>query len=547
MVLSGVIFRTKYLFNLFNEFVDLYMKHFTQSNERILPFLSGIGVYEVLRIIAYGIATFSLIIVASKILSTSYQLRMHGKSSLVLSAFLGLIMISFLGLPCLLPYKALVLGGGLMNFSFVLYIFGRLMEIMRQDSQRSTMSDSNAVVVSSPADTATADSSHPKQKSHQLAYHKGEAMYCVFAMISYYLYPHLIPNEHKHSGHRTYQPPPRIWTLSLDLLWLLVVFDTMLFVIQEVLPQVYPATSAAGSVAYFPSFHPSSVSTLHFYTSMWSAAFDMICMHIIYLLAQLACVGLYGYHIPAHMMHTTPALSHSVSEFWKVRWNPCTSKLLQYALYKPIVSYLHIHHAYMPKAYMQLLTVCVVFLGSGLLHAYPIYLATRSEYDTLCIGGYFLIQMMFVVAENMVSKVLFDRHQPLSSSPSAPASSTSSAMLVKSKAAEYLVIASVLCVIHIVYDGLFAPIPLSILIVVVTANLCVMYSQFYQYVKHSSQSIRLMSPPSSPPASSTQPKARVVIFYLFGWLYTIGALTYWIPLFSMPMHNALGHVYERSH
>lgn len=518
-----------------------------QANQRVVDFLLSISAYDVAIVAAYAMVTLSLITLASFLL---LRLDKHHSSSSYnsIAISLGFIMVALLMLPVALPYQALRLGGGLQNFNFVLYIFGRLMEITRNN-----FFSANGHAVQQSSSLTASKHSNQQSSADQLPYHKGDAMYSLFSMLSCYLYPHLVPNQHKHarSHKHTHAPPPRLTALLAELIWLLILFDTALYVIQEFLPHVYtstlPPNPSVSKVAFLPSFHPASPSSLHFYTAMWSAAFDMICMHLVYILAQFVCVCLFSHHIPAHIMHTTPALSHSVSEFWKVRWNPCTSKLLQYAFYKHTISYLHTHYAHMPKAQMQLLTVCVVFIGSGLLHAYPIYIATRSVYDALCMGGFFVIQIVFIVAESIVDKLMSGKQaQSNSPLPPSPMIDTNSSALIRNKCAEYLVIGSVLCVIHIVHDGLFTPMRTSVLIVVVTSNVYIMYRLYETYVNTSSA--RSLSPSSSPkPTQRAVPKSATVLYYVCGWLYAISTLTYFIPLFSMPMHHALGHVYARSY
>ncbi|RYY86520.1 hypothetical protein EON63_05605 [archaeon] len=537
-----------------HQFLALFAKHFAQANQRVVDFVLSISLHDITIIITYATTTCTLIALAAYLLSTLDKRPRHD----YIVTLLGFIMVILLVLPIMLPYKALILGGGLQNFNFVLYIFGRFMEIMRHDCRANTHHIEQHSSSINQAVNIQASSKHQSTLStHSLSHHKGGAMYNLYSMLSCYIYPHVIPNDHKHKHTRTHthSSPPSMRALLAELVWLLVLFDATLYVIQEVLPNAYTNDSsnpARSNITFLPSFHPASPSTVHFYTGLWSCAFDMICMSLVYILAQCICVCMFAHHIPIHMLHATPALAHSVSEFWKVRWNPCTSKLLQYALYKPTISYLHTHYAHLPKVYVQILTVCVVFFGSGVLHAYPIYIATGSVYDALCMGGFFVTQIVFILAENIVQKVTMGRHThtPLphpSSSPTSPIRSDTS--LVRSKAAEYFVIASMLYVIHIVHDGIFTPIHISILTVVVTTNLYVMYT-LYEHQINPIPTHRSLSPPSSPsssPLSRPRSKSITVLYYVCGWLYTISTMAYLIPLFSIPMHHALGHVYARSY
>jgi hypothetical protein len=117
---------------------------------------------------------------------------------------------------------------------------------------------------------------------------------------------------------------------------------------------------------------------------VWS----MFCMEFCYTVV-LTFFRVVGYPVPAELEHRSPLLSTSLAEFWGVRWNPVTSRLLQAAFYKPL------RYGGLPR------WLCVVgcFAGSAALHSIPIYYSTYIVRDTATIGIFFLTQGVLVLLE----------------------------------------------------------------------------------------------------------------------------------------------------
>ena len=98
-----------------------------------------------------------------------------------------------------------------------------------------------------------------------------------------------------------------------------------------------------------------------------------------------------GYPLPMKLRHSNPFMSISLSEFWGVRWNPIICKLLQSSFYVPI------RKLGVPRF------ICVMscFLGSGVLHAIPVYISSYNMKNAILMGSFFLLQGVLVLAEQI--------------------------------------------------------------------------------------------------------------------------------------------------
>ena len=96
-----------------------------------------------------------------------------------------------------------------------------------------------------------------------------------------------------------------------------------------------------------------------------------------------------GAPIPMSLRHASPFLSMSLSEFWGTRWNPVIGKLLQTSFYKP----------FRKQGISRILCVLSCFAGSGVLHAYPVYISTRNLGSSAMMGGFFVLMGCIVIME----------------------------------------------------------------------------------------------------------------------------------------------------
>ena len=98
---------------------------------------------------------------------------------------------------------------------------------------------------------------------------------------------------------------------------------------------------------------------------------------------------LIGAPMPINLRHKNPFLSISLSEFWGVRWNPIVGKLLQTSFYKP----------FRKEGFSRAFCVLSCFAGSGILHAYPVYISTKSLNSSAMMGAFFVLMGVLVVIE----------------------------------------------------------------------------------------------------------------------------------------------------
>ena len=96
-----------------------------------------------------------------------------------------------------------------------------------------------------------------------------------------------------------------------------------------------------------------------------------------------------GAPIPMNLRHASPFLSMSLSEFWGIRWNPVIGKLLQTSFYKP----------FRKQGISRILCVLSCFAGSGVLHAYPVYISTRNVRSSAMMGCFFVLMGFIVIIE----------------------------------------------------------------------------------------------------------------------------------------------------
>ena len=224
-----------------------------------------------------------------------------------------------------------------------------------------------------------------------------------------------------------------------------------------------------------------------------------------------------GLPIPLYMRHRHPLLSTSLAEFWGVRWNPIISRLLQDAFYKPLRSI----------GTPRILCVIGCFTGSACLHAWPQFMSTYSLPDSLMMFSFFFGQGFLLTVELLVTYAF----TPLQDS----------AHMVKGgseyTAANYQWLVE-LTIVVLILSGCYlaseSTLPFEINLIIyacllMSAFTCVLL--FHLEVEGKSL---LYSPARM---------LRIII----GWLWAVGSVIGMLPLFSIPVYNALGAMYDRSY
>lgn len=142
-------------------------------------------------------------------------------------------------------------------------------------------------------------------------------------------------------------------------------------------------------ICEFIPFNISSVSAASA-TSLATGFWAYFSLEFNYTQSRILC-GLFGYQLPLNLTHKNPFMSISLSEFWGVRWNPIICKLLQTSFYKP----------FRKMGIARAICVISCFIGSGLLHAIPIFFSDHNMKDTLLMGGFFVVQGILVLSEQI--------------------------------------------------------------------------------------------------------------------------------------------------
>jgi len=277
--------------------------------------------------------------------------------------------------------------------------------------------------------------------------------------------------------------------------------------------------------------------------------------------------------LPHPLRHRHPLLATSLSSFWGTRWNPIIQKILSDSFYVPL------RRLGAPR----LFAVIACFAGSAALHCVPSLLATGPT-DAALMGSFFLLHGALVLVEIAVREVFFpgkglsksgssggnlsDKVPPASSSSSpahnlrsrrrpvesAAASGASSSSALGSEpppstasSFQWLVepatVVLALSVLFFLFERRPSVAELASVVVLALFTARGILHVHREHIWHSARTSLL---------SSTQKstlKYRVVVesfFTLCGWAWTLSAVILTLPLFALPVKNALSHTYKHS-
>lgn len=173
--------------------------------------------------------------------------------------------------------------------------------------------------------------------------------------------------------HLTIKTHPSLPSQSVIIRYvaLLACTDGCMFLIKEFIPM--SITNSSGRM-----------SAINIITGFWA----YFSLELNYTQSTMVCNFL-GNPLPMKFRHNNPFMSISLSEFWGVRWNPIICKLLQSSFYVPL------RKLGVPRF------ICVMscFLGSGLLHAIPVYISSYNMKNAIAMGSFFIIQGALVLTE----------------------------------------------------------------------------------------------------------------------------------------------------
>lgn len=526
--------------------LTIFLAEFWTTNKRLLVDLHGLTETDIAYCLAYLLVTHACTFSAAFLLSHRPQ-----RTPLLLCELLLIPML--LLMPALLPGQAARLVMGLHNFTYCLYIHGRVMQFLHSKPADTPVGAIDAAPAGGfqgtlrksgaeapPAIAVTADS--PSTLTVRAKYAPGTFPYELTSMLFYFMYPHL---------DITPRCLPSAWEL-LKWLQVLVAFDGLIFLTQEVIPAVISAPNQL----VFRSF----VGGIFIVTSL----------ELVYLCLSVTCQPL-GFRIPVEHYHSTPLLACSIAEFWNIRWNPFIAKLLQLSCYKPML------HAKCSRE----VTVIGCFATSAVLHAYPIYISTRDAGDAMSMAGFFVLQSVFVFVEiglqticervllrersmpfgrekagekevtgvrkrTASEDILHDADNEEEEQPPAPAAAAVAVRKVRSNYSqvkllphqslmEYLLMATIVYVLYCHLETAAAgwsPKTIAIAIALIITCLRNVYDLQEQHVAMKSADMTL--------------RARRVLCNMIGWAYMLTVVLLALPLFALPMLHSLEFLYAKS-
>jgi hypothetical protein len=233
-----------------------------------------------------------------------------------------------------------------------------------------------------------------------------------------------------------------------------------------------------------------------------------------------------GCPVPTYMRHRHPLLSTSLAEFWGTRWNPVICRLLQDAFYKPLRS------VGLPRI------ACVVgcFAGSALLHAWPQYASTQSLSDAAMMFLFFFGQGCLLTVELVVTTLLTPQRTQTQTQKQTQKHSSSGRDESYTRAnfqwlVEPIVVSGLLSVFYIALEGSLPSLPSSLAVAAICCTVLASVLLFHFEVV----GFALFASP--------WPALRA----LLGWVWAVGSVVAMLPLFSVPVVNALGTLYDRSY
>ena len=276
--------------------------------------------------------------------------------------------------------------------------------------------------------------------------------------------------------------------------------------------------------------------------------------------------------LPRPLRHRHPLLATSLSSFWGTRWNPIVQKVLSDSFYVPL------RRLGAPR----LFAVIACFTGSAALHCVPSLLATGPT-DAALMGSFFLLHGALVLVEIAVREFLFpgkglsksgssgaNLSDKVASSSSSSSSSSSPAHNLRSRRRAVAAAAGVsssstlgaeptpstassfqwlvepatvvlaLSSLFFIFERRPSTMELASVVVLGIFTARGILHVHREHIWHSAR--------SNSTHKSTL-KYRVVVnsgLTIFGWVWTLTAVTLTLPLFAIPVKNALSHTYKHS-
>jgi hypothetical protein len=320
---------------------------------------------------------------------------------------------------------------------------------------------------------------------------------------------------------------------------------------------------------YIPTHFPSTSHRHQYLITLLGCLWSVSALEFAYWVMNI--IGDFvGIPLAPKYLHKNPILSTSITEFWSSNWNPIISRLLQECFYLPILTLQSIP---MPPAWIA---VVVCFTGSGVFHAIPTIITTKSYEHGYTVFQFFFLHGIIVALENVMFTKEWLRGTKLISN-----NSRSNVMAATSKSMLRPVPMPCTCVMDKeqrkesdstswLGDSLSAYCPvcleyrlywdrtkclfyLEVLFLIFVISLAYLVTAEFDWRFHVSEvMIMLLSGSISLPAiayfhyiySSSIKPYRI---RLLGWSWVIFILFVTMPLFVDPMMAALGMFFNRSY
>mmetsp|Transcript_10744 Transcript_10744/g.16310 ORF Transcript_10744/g.16310 Transcript_10744/m.16310 type:complete len:438 (-) Transcript_10744:49-1362(-) len=254
-----------------------------------------------------------------------------------------------------------------------------------------------------------------------------------------------------------------------------------------------------------------SESSRYIGSALVAGIWILICMDWNYS-NSIVFLDMDGCPLPFEMRHRHPLLSTTLAEFWGVRWNPIIGKLLQDAFYKPF------RRIGAPRG------VCIAtcFIGSAILHAWPLYAGTRDLSDAAMMGSFFLGQGGLLLLEQGVLSIM-----GWSNVVHVPTPGGAHTRAKFQWAAELMVVGAITCGYYYYYEiGPHTLQDWTFLVSLVSACIIAVLGIHYQ---------------AEGSLSSTR-----ALGVALGWLWAVGSVLMMLPMFSIPVLHCIDTLYNRS-
>lgn len=275
-------------------------------------------------------------------------------------------------------------------------------------------------------------------------------------------------------------------------------------------------------------FIPVSIqpTNQYFFTSLIGGLWVLLAMDFTYCIANIVC-DLIGKPIPHIYRHRHPFLSASISEFWGIRWNPIVGKLLQDSFYKPARR----------RGISRPLCMIICFAGSAALHAYPQYLSTYSTTDALMMGSFFVVQGCLILIEHALYRLIgmskyFDEHIMIKAG--GPFTGAHFQWLV-----ELVTVTAIVSTCYFTIDRNLSVMSSAELIVCALLP----FLAISGYALLTVHSIVL----ADSHIHNNRVFLQVVISKIVGWILTLALVVALLPLFCIPVLNAVDTLHPKSY